>query len=651
MPIIQLPETRLLPDAARAPVDNERRPTIDNRAVSSAVASLAESQKQPDAPMSLADNGLQYIGAAISKAGGVLGALANEKKEAVTRKQIGDADAAIAAKKMEYESWKESTQADPMTWEERRAAEFASLRDSVLGDEKLTTEAKELIKTRFDRENGLWKAEDELRATKKTFADVRNMYAANIERYADEQDAERWAAEMKAGEKYLHPHEIEGYRQGFNKIGEQRMRQAEAEKERREFDVATAEAINEPREWLKANASPWKGREQLWARVKNVADAREREESASAIQGLVSKMRDGTIAVPGEIDAWEDPALTPEIREYAKEIFAKRNVEAEREDKQKNGIRNAVELRKRVAEYDPKNDADRKEYFSLVNEIGARVEQSMAGEITGELYRKYGTEPPKLKMRPEVEQQISKTLDTIFDSKKGAIPWMLETPLLDSKGKPVKDENGNPKMKAVEDLKKRQDAIEAQTRIEIKFNDWAKANPQDAADPSKARKKLIELVPEGHKAGVFDVLSKKLPQRTSAVLPRVFEQVELAPKLPVALRAHAQDYLDAAKAYGLNPRFLAAVSAFETGGGTSRAFREKNNAMGISDSSGPVAMPSVRDSIFKQAATLARANGPYAGADTIEQIAAIYAPPGASNDPNGTNGQWAQGVKSWLAKL
>jgi hypothetical protein len=41
----------------------------------------------------------------------------------------------------------------------------------------------------------------------------------------------------------------------------------------------------------------------------------------------------------------------------------------------------------------------------------------MAGELTGELYRKYGTEPPKLKVRPEIQQNVSKSLDVLFDRK------------------------------------------------------------------------------------------------------------------------------------------------------------------------------------------------------------------------------------------
>lgn len=122
-------------------------------------------------------------------------------------------------------------------------------------------------------------------------------------------------------------------------------------------------------------------------------------------------------------------------------------------------------------------------------------------------------------------------------------------------------------------------------------------------------------------------------------------------RLPEGLRPFAQDFIDAGAETGVSPTTLASIAAFETGDGTSNAFRNKNNAMGISNDSGPVALPSIRDSIFQQARTLARQNGPYAGANTLDQVGAIYAPVGASNDPNGTNNQWSAGVQSKMQRI
>jgi hypothetical protein len=93
----------------------------------------------------------------------------------------------------------------------------------------------------------------------------------------------------------------------------------------------------------------------------------------------------------------------------------------------------------------------------------------------------------------------------------------------------------------------------------------------------------------------------------------------------------------------------------ETANGTSSAFHNKNNAMGISDASGPVEVASVAESIDKMARLLGKGinegTGPYAKVKSIEDIANIYAPPGAGNDPRNLNQFWTQGVTSNIQKL
>ena len=123
----------------------------------------------------------------------------------------------------------------------------------------------------------------------------------------------------------------------------------------------------------------------------------------------------------------------------------------------------------------------------------------------------------------------------------------------------------------------------------------------------------------------------------------------LASKLPPNLQPLAGDFEAAGNQYGLDPTFLAAVAAHETGMGTSPAFRNKNNAMGVSNASGPIAFSNARESIFQQAKTLA--GNLYKGADDISSIGAIYAPPGAGNDPNNDNPSWASGVTGFMRKF
>lgn len=119
--------------------------------------------------------------------------------------------------------------------------------------------------------------------------------------------------------------------------------------------------------------------------------------------------------------------------------------------------------------------------------------------------------------------------------------------------------------------------------------------------------------------------------------------------------ALAPTFEDAGKKYNIDPRFLAAVAAVETGWGSSKAFRQGNNVMGISDDKGPLGgFGSAANSIYKQAASLAGAAGTaghYKGVNTISDIARIYAPAGASNDPRGTNTQWPSLVGNIYSKL
>lgn len=124
-----------------------------------------------------------------------------------------------------------------------------------------------------------------------------------------------------------------------------------------------------------------------------------------------------------------------------------------------------------------------------------------------------------------------------------------------------------------------------------------------------------------------------------------------AQKLPEPMRHLAPAFEKYGKQYNLDPRFLAAISMLETGNGTSKAFKNQKNAMGVSDSKGPISFSSTEQSIERMARVLASSTGPYKGARTIAEIGKIYAPPGAGNDPNGTNGHWPAGVSKYYQQL
>lgn len=122
-------------------------------------------------------------------------------------------------------------------------------------------------------------------------------------------------------------------------------------------------------------------------------------------------------------------------------------------------------------------------------------------------------------------------------------------------------------------------------------------------------------------------------------------------KLPGPLQGLADKFQQAGQKYNVDPKFLAAISMMETGKGTSSAFRNKKNAMGVSNSKGPIRFNDPAESIERMAKGLANPKGYYRKATTINQIGRIYAPPGAGNDPNGTNGHWPAGVSKFYKQL
>lgn len=116
------------------------------------------------------------------------------------------------------------------------------------------------------------------------------------------------------------------------------------------------------------------------------------------------------------------------------------------------------------------------------------------------------------------------------------------------------------------------------------------------------------------------------------------------------LAPYRDAFIAAGNKYGIDPNFLMAIAMHETGKGTSSAFRNKNNAMGVSGSGGPRSFGSVEESIDYMAGQLKK-NYFDKGLTTIERIGNKYAPVGAANDPKNLNGYWTGGVSRYYGEL
>jgi beta-N-acetylglucosaminidase len=118
------------------------------------------------------------------------------------------------------------------------------------------------------------------------------------------------------------------------------------------------------------------------------------------------------------------------------------------------------------------------------------------------------------------------------------------------------------------------------------------------------------------------------------------------------LSGYAEDFVDAGEKYNVDPFLMASIATLETGWGKAPVLTKYKNISGRYDSSKKThyVYTDVKDSIYDQARFL-RQNYLDKGLTTIEAIGAKYAPPGASNDPKGTNAQWPQNVSKLYSQV
>lgn len=106
----------------------------------------------------------------------------------------------------------------------------------------------------------------------------------------------------------------------------------------------------------------------------------------------------------------------------------------------------------------------------------------------------------------------------------------------------------------------------------------------------------------------------------------------------------------AGQKHNIDPALLTAIAQHETGNGASRAAMEKNNVAGMMGKNGLKSYGSVEESIMDMARNLSK-NYLGQGFSSISQIAAKYAPVGATNDPTNLNNHWVSGVTRFINQI
>lgn len=130
---------------------------------------------------------------------------------------------------------------------------------------------------------------------------------------------------------------------------------------------------------------------------------------------------------------------------------------------------------------------------------------------------------------------------------------------------------------------------------------------------------------------------------------------DLDPHLGGVFAGKGQGFIDAGTQNNIDPVLLTAIALLETGNGTSNAVKKYNNPGGLmnpksTNMTGFIQFATLEEGINGMARNLYK-NYIGMGITTIEAIGAKYAPPGAANDPHGTNGLWPTLVTKFAQKL
>jgi hypothetical protein len=116
------------------------------------------------------------------------------------------------------------------------------------------------------------------------------------------------------------------------------------------------------------------------------------------------------------------------------------------------------------------------------------------------------------------------------------------------------------------------------------------------------------------------------------------------------LLGHGAEFVKYGLEYGVDPALMASIAMHETGMGTNKGIKDKNNVGGIMKNGTQKTFETIGDSIKNLAEILKGYQEKY-GLDTIPEIQKKYAPKGASNDPNNLNSNWVSGVTKFYNQL
>lgn len=282
------------------------------------------------------------------------------------------------------------------------------------------------------------------------------------------------------------------------------------------------------------------------ARLINAAQQAGREQVSGLSDDLENQVAGGAITVPEQIDEWQkdNPAVTPRMREIAKDYLNRRNSAAEKTRIEEQGPEMASKLWTEVDSFDPKKDTNREQYF----EFRARIDQlpeAMRAPLRKRLDdRQMNRMPDPPKNLQDLSESI---LNSMFRGQQFGLfkgTRDVKVPRADGGVERVPDSNSPNGWKQERwfDFRKEQAALEEKARVGGAVTRWLAMNPN--ADEKKVREFIYTATDDATLAGVLDILD-------DAARHSIINQVpEMAPVAPDSEEVSEDEAEDEDRTYG-----------------------------------------------------------------------------------------------------
>ncbi len=453
-------------------------------------------------------DGIQDIGAAVSR-------VAYEQNRLINEKRVLEADGAMAIKQQDIARLI-SEEPDERKWQGIAEKEALAAEKLWMTDD-LSPDARDAIMAKSAAWRSRVVAQSMSASLQKTGADVLGeLEKTRLRGIKDGKRDVALAAIDRAEELGLRdPGHSEALRIQTDE-------QVTAAAQKSVFEAHFSAIATDPTEWKRVNPEPWPGDEANWQRLKNIADAREREIGADAVDAVQRAIIDGDIDVPEEIDTIKVKGLTPQLREALKGDLMQFDRAASDEEKRVNGDANWLRMWKAAREWQGgPSDKAAAEYHEMMRRVRYGVPDDQQGKIAELLYRKMGVEPKALPPAPEVVKAADKILDTYWGD--GTFNGGKSMERMGADGYPEEDPA------AV------RNAAPVEATVRQKVNNYLKQNPN--TKPEEVGDIVRRFLPDGVRSSLLrrlqsDLYSPQGPANSDAAQARPVSAGDLS--LPVS---------------------------------------------------------------------------------------------------------------------